>query len=231
MNRIVGIDILKFIATMMIFNHLAGPYYGKYSFLATGGGIGCALFYFVSGYLCQLGRMVRFDLWMKRRLARLWPTCLVAAFVKGFLGLGCSVAFALAGSGWFVTCLLVYYGVYYFIVRLMSNRLGLLVWISLGMTLIAYAFGWGCQDVDCGAWLFGDNSLKYLLFFVFFIEGAYMAQRKDEVERTISLPLLFGGGGDCAILCNILSGRSSPANCQIADSNGRAAFGWRLGPI
>lgn len=72
MNRIISIDLLKFIATLLIFNHLAQPYYGKYSMLATGGGMGCALFYFISGYLCQQGRKDRFDLWMKRKLSRLW---------------------------------------------------------------------------------------------------------------------------------------------------------------
>lgn len=33
-----SINIVRFIATMAIFNHLAAPFYGSYSFLSTGGG-------------------------------------------------------------------------------------------------------------------------------------------------------------------------------------------------
>ena len=46
-----AIDVLKFVATLAIFNHLAAPFYGRYAMLATGGAIGCVLFFFCSGYL------------------------------------------------------------------------------------------------------------------------------------------------------------------------------------
>ncbi len=49
-KRDVSLDVLKFIATIMITNSHMGVMYGKYSVLATGGSIGDALFFFCSGY-------------------------------------------------------------------------------------------------------------------------------------------------------------------------------------
>lgn len=54
-NRNVGIDILKCIAAILITNSHMGMLYGKYSVLATGGAIGDALFFFVSGFTLFLG--------------------------------------------------------------------------------------------------------------------------------------------------------------------------------
>ena len=155
--------------------------------------MGCALFYFISGYLCQQGRKDRFDLWMKRKLSRLWPICMVTAFIGGFFGHGCSVAFALSGSGWFVTLLLVYYVLYYVVVRIFPRHLGVISIASLVLTFLAYALGFWSQDVSCGAWLFGVTNLKYIYFFAFFMLGAWVSQRKDSPDtvRWGSVALLF----------------------------------------
>ena len=49
-KRDVAIDFVKVIATILVLNSHMGICYGKYSMLATGGGIGDALFFFVSGF-------------------------------------------------------------------------------------------------------------------------------------------------------------------------------------
>ena len=219
MNRIISIDLLKFIATLLIFNHLAQPYYGKYSMLATGGGMGCALFYFISGYLCQQGRKDRFDLWMKRKLSRLWPICIVTAFVGGFFGHRCSVAFALSGSGWFVTLLLVYYVLYYVVVRMFPRHLGIIASASLALTFLAYALGFGSQDASCGAWLFGENKLKYFYFFPFFMLGAWVSQRKDSPGTVRWGGSCIAGHFVCLILFVVFSGGTSVIGWEVPSCN------------
>ena len=54
--RDISIDILKCIAAIMITNSHMDILYGDYSYLATGGAIGDALFFFCSGYTLFLGR-------------------------------------------------------------------------------------------------------------------------------------------------------------------------------
>lgn len=50
MNRNISIDILKFLAVLFITNSHMDLLYGEYSYLATGGAIGDALFFFISGF-------------------------------------------------------------------------------------------------------------------------------------------------------------------------------------
>lgn len=83
--RIVSLDIMRFVATVAIFNHLAACYFGNWSIFASGGAIGCSLFFFCSGYSLALGRVDRFDKWYRRRLGRLWPTCFMALLFNEIL--------------------------------------------------------------------------------------------------------------------------------------------------
>ena len=66
-KRDVAIDFVKVIATILVLNSHMGICYGKYSMLATGGGIGDALFFFVSGFTLFLGNKMNFVDWYKRR--------------------------------------------------------------------------------------------------------------------------------------------------------------------
>ena len=60
-ERDISIDILKFIAAIVITNSHMELLYGKYSLLATGGAIGDVLFFFSSGFTLFLGCVERFD--------------------------------------------------------------------------------------------------------------------------------------------------------------------------
>lgn len=73
-ERNIAIDVLKFIAAILITNSHMGILYGKYNELATGGAIGDVLFFFCSGFTLFLSRGVRFDNWYKRRINRIYPT-------------------------------------------------------------------------------------------------------------------------------------------------------------
>ena len=47
-NRDVAIDFVKVIATLLVLNSHMGICYGDYSALATGGGLGDGLFFFIN---------------------------------------------------------------------------------------------------------------------------------------------------------------------------------------
>ncbi len=72
-KRDFSVDVLKFLAALLITNSHMEILYGEYSFMATGGAIGDALFFFCSGYTLFLGRNASFFNWYKRRINRIYP--------------------------------------------------------------------------------------------------------------------------------------------------------------
>ena len=61
-ERDFGIDIVKFLAVLMIINSHADVMYPKYQVLATGGAIGDCLFLFCSGFTLFWGAKIVWSL-------------------------------------------------------------------------------------------------------------------------------------------------------------------------
>lgn len=139
-ERDISIDILKFIAAILITNSHMELLYSKYSFLATGGAIGDVLFFFCSGFTLFLGRMGRFDNWYKRRINRIYPTVFAWAILGAFiLNHDKSMDYTIIhGGGWFVTCIMIYYVVLYFIQRFYIKHLKLCFGIAALICIIWY---------------------------------------------------------------------------------------------
>lgn len=72
--RDTAVGYVEFIAVFLVLNSHMGDCYPKYQFLASGGAIGDALFFFASGFTLFLGRTMRFDNWYKRRINRIYPS-------------------------------------------------------------------------------------------------------------------------------------------------------------
>lgn len=68
-ERNISIDIMKFLAVLLITNSHMDKLYGDYNVFATGGAIGDVLFFFCSGYTLFLGSLGRFDFWYKKGFA------------------------------------------------------------------------------------------------------------------------------------------------------------------
>lgn len=121
-DRDRSIDLLKCAAVLCIFNAHSTMLYPKWQWLSTGGYVGDALFFFCSGFtlLMNGGRgLCRFDHWYKRRLSRMWPSCLAWGIVAYFaFGRVIGVKAALWGQiGWFVHCILIFYALIWLIGR------------------------------------------------------------------------------------------------------------------
>lgn len=187
-KRIIGLDVLRFLATLAIFNHLAQRFYGQYSFLATGGVIGCSLFFFCSGYALSLKGLDRFDKWYKRRLMRVWPTCLMAGILAGLRGFDGSVLYALEGRGWFVSCILCHYFLYYWLHFLFRGRDVLMsIVVACGMCL--WYVLWFPRE-GLGMSVFGQNHFKWGLYFCVFVFGAINGSRSTKTKEVTWLDCL-----------------------------------------
>lgn len=194
-----SIDVLRFVATLLIFNHLAGRFFGCMTFLATGGVLGCALFFFCSGYTLALGRLDRFDFWYRRRLSRLWPTCFMSALLLEVLGVsGGGVLLSLKGCGWFVECILIYYAMYWVLKRLFRLSEFIVLLLSVLVSFIGYFL---CYRIDePGVVIWGDGYFRWVHYFIIFIFGSYVAQRrksqsslgKDVVGFFVAVVLFYG---------------------------------------
>ena len=194
-ERNIGIDILKFLAVLLITNSHMELLYGKYDFLATGGTIGDALFLFCSGYTLFMkptGGLRAFPDWYKRRINRIYPTVLAMAIVNCvfFHSHPDILQIILYGGGWFVSCIMLYYLLVYFIVLYGKDRLD---WVIL-LVGIASCIWFYCMDRSPGfnMYDFEGGRLKWLLYFVFMLLGARLGLAKTRFEDHSLRDLLLG---------------------------------------
>ena len=198
LKRNISIDILKFFAVLLITNSHFDEQYVHCKELATGGAIGDALFFFCSGYTLFLGRFGRFDTWYKRRIRRIYPSV---------IGLGITVLllyhtdFYLSqlltdGAGWFVSCIMIYYVLLYFVRRYVINNLKVVYGLAAVLVLLWYALffepfhtiiknvsflNWMvfCEPMD-KVWIYQWNYFKWGFFFLFMLFGAELGLKEKQ---------------------------------------------------
>ena len=186
-TRDISIDFVKFFAVLLVFNsHLQNLYPEKINAMATGGAIGDALFFFCSGYTLLLGRNAGFFNWYKRRINRIYPTVFAWAIMR-CLWLNSNeniITVILNGGGWFVTCIMLYYIVFW-AMRQIIGKLEFDQIKAWGATLIlttvstlTYYICWGtnCWD-NC---IYGHTKLKWIFFFGCMIIGTICGQRSEQ---------------------------------------------------
>lgn len=162
---------------------------GDYSMLATGGTFGDVLFFFCSGYTLFLGKETVFFNWYKRRINRIYPTVFAWALVCALLfGKGDNMLqIILSGGGWFVSCILIYYVLLWFIRRYMFNALGVTIICTLVATVIWYiVFGPGASGS-----MYGETYFKWCHYFFFMLLGAIRGLRYKRGEYKANGNILF----------------------------------------
>jgi peptidoglycan/LPS O-acetylase OafA/YrhL len=176
-ERKIGIDILKFLAVFFILNSHMGILYVKFPMLASGGAIGNALFFFCSGFtlfLKPFGGARDFPNWYKVRINRIYPTVFAVAIVLcTFFDYRPDINYIILYGGlWFVTCIMVYYVIIYFIGVYFHDRL---TWVLVAAAL-AFCILYYCLKVPFPYSLYADDvmELKRYLYFIFMLFGARM---------------------------------------------------------
>ena len=193
-NRVPAIDIMKFIAVFLVMNSHMEICYPRFQFLATGGGIGDALFFFASGFTLFLGRDVRFDQWYKRRINRIYPSILAAAIVAYLIwGFEENIGDILIGKRyWFIGCIMIYYMFLYPLKKIKNKKV--INWVFAGWLIamiVAFFVIWG-GTVS----LYSKGLYRCLFFFLFMLQGAIMGKYHDSFScKWWHLPTLIAATG------------------------------------
>jgi len=177
-NRVISIDILKFFAVIFITHSHMDIIYGPYKFLCTGGAIGDALFFFISGYTLFIGRNASFDNWYKRRICRIYPTIFSWALISCVLfgNQNNFVQTILCGGGGFVSCILLCYIPLYLIKRYLIKRLQFVMFFSV--ILILFIFFNYCEDKSH---MYASNNIMWPVWcFSMMLFGAIVGHRRNQ---------------------------------------------------
>ena len=226
----LSIELLKFVAVIIVMNGHMDVLYGKYDFMATGGAIGDALFFFVSGFTIFLGRFGRFDNWYKRRIKRVYPSVIVWAAVLSLFDIKQLTVnqIVIGGGYWFISCIMLYYVVLYFVRKFAEHKpLVPFILCCVGVVL------WYCLDASSANAMYGNNYFKWMFFFLFMLTGAYVGNNTLKIH---SRPWLDAA---CLILSvvlfygiQIMGGRSSLVGhlqvLTLLPLLGIAIFGYKL---
>lgn len=169
-KRDVGADFIKFAATLLVLNSHMGICYGDYSMFATGGAIGDALFFFVSGFtLFMSSRKLDFVNWYKRRLGRIYPTILAMGLIAGlvFCDKAGYIDVMKADKYWFLQCILVCYLVLYPIIKY-DWKMSVCIPVSIIVMVAAF---FSLFDFN-GQLFYGQNTyFRWIFFFSIMLAG------------------------------------------------------------
>lgn len=200
-KRDVAIDFVKVIATLLVLNSHMGICYGSHSVLATGGGIGDALFFFVSGFTLFIGRRMDFVNWYKRRIGRIYPTVIAMGLIACLI-FGADFSFVevmSVGNYWFLQCILVCYLLLYPVIRYEWN----LSW-CIGGSIAVMVGAFFLFDFN-GQLFYGVNNLfRWIVYFSVMLIGGGIYLNASMIQyRWWSIPLTIG----CVVawyLCNYI---------------------------
>lgn len=168
-KRDVAVDFVKVIATILVLNSHMQICYGSHSSLATGGGIGDALFFFVSGFTLFIGKKINFIDWYKRRLGRIFPTVIAMGLVACLI-FGKNYSFIdvmTASKYWFLQCIFICYLILYPVIRY-NIRLSIFLPISILLMVIAFFYLFDFH----GQLFYGiDNFFRWIVYFTIMLVG------------------------------------------------------------
>lgn len=182
-TRDTAIDFVKFLAVFLVLNSHMGVCYPKYQFLATGGAIGDALFFFVSGFTLFLGSGNSFFIeWYKRRIKRIYPSLIAVAMIGAFL-FGKTDSFGsiiIAKQYWFIQCILVLYPLLYLTKKYVCNQVVLLIVLTV-VVMCMFPF------IRVGNDLFwGYGYYRWAVYLLFMLLGAIIGKERERI-KTLSI--------------------------------------------
>lgn len=179
-TRDFTIDVLKFIAALIItWSHLENQF-GEYSALATGGSFGDSLFFFCSGYTLLLSsKKLGFFNWYKRRINRIYPTVFAWALICClFFDVNWDIGFILTkGGGFFVTCIMIFYLMMYPIKIFLQNQLSLVMVVYFVLCTVAYFFIDHSDSYVMYCWIWS-------MYFLPFLFGAILGKAQKNGQLT-----------------------------------------------
>ena len=195
------VSLIRFIATLLITNsHYDKLYPQGFSFLSTGGMIGNALFFWVSGYTLYFslkkvnggGDSLH---WFLRRIFRIYPSLWI--FLLFLLCIGATVKWQdfFISTYWFINAIVICYVLYFFYVRFFL-KYGRFIFALTGVALVLYFIGFTLLDDLSGIIIESPSFVSFRWFYLFQIMllGGYCASAgtlEHSRKRDLGLMLVF----------------------------------------
>lgn len=183
-DRNISIDILKFLAAILITNSHMELLYVKYDFLATGGTIGDVLFFFCSGFTLFMkpfnDGIANFLNWYKRRINRIYPTVIAVALITClFFNINTNIIdIFIQGGGWFIQCIMLYYIIFYFIGLYAKDKL----YYIIALISIASCIWFYLLNRPLGFNMYAEGGyLKWLLYSIYMLQGAIVGSNINKL--------------------------------------------------
>lgn len=177
-------SLVRFLAVVLITNSHMDLLYPDSRF-ATGGGLGNALFFALSGYGLAWGAQnvnSRFGIWIVRRLLRIYPQVAIVSLIGGLIYNG--IAWSSAGglvnyfvwptTYWFVAAIVVFYLPLYFILKFSSASVAVCIVISAASYVHFYL-----TALDLRQFAIEGEYFRWLFYFPVMLIGVLMARRND----------------------------------------------------
>lgn len=150
--------------------------YPKYSALATGGGIGNALFFFISGFTLFLKPMGSFIEFYKGRIMRIFPSLIAISFCASILWHSDMNFTEQLFAYWFVNCIMAYYAILW-VCRWLNLSM---VWVIVGALVLTSAVFIAFYDFASFGLIYGSSDFRYFIYFVFMAHGAFVGMHREK---------------------------------------------------
>lgn len=190
---------IKVLAMILVFNSHCGNLY-PVSALATGGALGNALFFVLSGYFLKI-ESLQFLPWIKRRIIQLYPPMLIVSIVYMLVfryfpeNLWSVIARFIWPTGyWFIGGLLLFNIIIYFFEK--YNLFNRFILYSIILWLIY--FGWYVLFIEKNVWSVEDHGIFRLIYYFYIYSFGY-GLRTNKINLKLSIPVTLIG----AIVCFI----------------------------
>lgn len=189
------ISLIRFLATILITNsHFDVLYPAGFSWLSTGGALGNALFFLVSGYTLYLSSRRNFAEWILRRYSKIFPAVWIFFLITGALGFAVYslTDWLLATPFWFLNAIIVFYPAFFFAVKFFEKRL----WIVQIAACIPWLITFFSLPHDAYVVESDTLCLRWYSYFCIMLLGAMLAQTAGTTRcaREKSLIRETGGG-------------------------------------
>ena len=188
-ERDIAIDIVKFLAVLLIINSHADVMYPKLQMLATGGAIGDCLFLFCSGFTLLMGGGDNsgFENYYKRRISRIYPSVFAAVAFGCILKQETNVNLVGLSGGSFIVAIMVYYVLLYYIREYACNKVPMILGVVAVISLIVYIFWFPCKYEVSSKGLYGVTTYyRWIPYFGAMLLGAYTGMRRKELDYRLS---------------------------------------------
>ena len=182
-ERDFAIDIVKFLAVLMIINSHADMMYPHLKILATGGAIGDCLFLFCSGFTLFFGEINTFDNYYKRRVTRIYPSVIMSVSFVHLINMNSTFELKEFSGGSFVMAIMVYYILLYFVRKYALDKIG---WILIGVAIVSltvYVFWFPYKYEISSKGLYGiTTQYRWIPYFAAMLLGAVVSMKRKELK-------------------------------------------------